>query len=92
MSKVTILELSLHQQLVGYLAGFSDGKNVLLFADSFQANERRPTLGLITSPVFPNSKKLLAQDWVTRQRLHPMLSNLLPEGALRELLTQGLKI
>lgn len=92
MGKVTILELSLHQQLVGYLAGFSDGKNVLLFADSFQANERRPTLGLITSPVFPNSKKLLAQDWVTRQRLHPMLSNLLPEGALRELLTQGLKI
>ena len=92
MGKVTILELSLHQQLVGYLAGFSDGKNVLLFANSFQANERRPTLGLITSPVFPNSKKLLAQDWVTRQRLHPMLSNLLPEGALRELLTQGLKI
>ncbi len=92
MGKVTILELSLHQQLVGYLAGFSDGKNVLLFADSFQANERRPTLGLITSPVFPNSKKLLAQDWVTRQRLHPVLSNLLPEGALRELLTQGLKI
>ena len=92
MSKVTILELTLHQQLVGYLAGFSDGKNVLLFADSFQANENRATLGLITSPVFPNSAKLLTQDWITRQRLHPILSNLLPEGALRALLTQGLKI
>lgn len=92
MSKVTILELTLHQYLVGYLAGFSDGKNVLLFADSFRANERRPTLGLITNPIFPNSSKLLAQDWVSRQRLHPVLSNLLPEGALRELLTKGLKV
>lgn len=92
MSKVTILELTLQQQLVGYLAGFSDGKNVLLFADSFRANANRATLGLITSPVFPNSAKLLAQDWITRQRLHPILSNLLPEGALRVLLTQGLKV
>jgi len=86
-----ILELTLHQQLVGYLAGFHDGKNVLLFSDSFRANIDRPTLGLITHPTFPNSVKLLEQDWVSHQRLHPILSNLLPEGALRELLAQGLK-
>ena len=91
MDRVTILELTLHHQLVGYLAGFSGGKNILLFADSFRANAHRPTLGLITHPTFPNSEKLLAQDWVSHQRLHPILSNLLPEGALRELLVQGLK-
>ena len=28
---------------------------------------------------------------MTKQRLHPVLSNLLPEGALRELIVQGLK-
>ena len=38
MNKVMILELTLHQQLVGYLAGFPDGKNVLLFSESFRAN------------------------------------------------------
>ena len=92
MSKVTILELSLHQHLVGYLAGFQNGRNFLIFADSYKYSQTRPTLSLITSPVFPNSTKLLAQDWITRQRLHPVLSNLLPEGALRALLTQGLKI
>lgn len=91
-NKVTILELSLHQHLVGYLAGFQNGRNVLVYADSYKHSQTRPTLGLITSPVFPNSTKLLGQDWITRQRLHPVLSNLLPEGALRALLTQGLKI
>lgn len=91
-NKVTILELSLHQHLVGYLAGFQNGRNVLVYADSYKYSQTRPTLGLITSPVFPNSTKLLAQDWITRQRLHPVLSNLLPEGALRALLTQSLKI
>lgn len=91
-NKVTILELSLHQHLVGYLAGFQNGRNILIFADSYKYSQTRPTLGLITSPVFPNSTKLLAQDWITRQRLHPVLSNLLPEGALRALLTQSLKI
>ena len=91
MDKVTILELTLHHELVGYLAGFGSGKNILLFADSFRANINRPTLGLVTNPVFLNSAKLLTQDWVSHQRLHPILSNLLPEGALRELLVQGLK-
>jgi serine/threonine-protein kinase HipA len=92
MNKVTILELTLHQHLVGYLAGFQHGRNILVFADSYTYSQTRPTLGLITSPGFPNSTKLLAQNWITRQRLHPVLSNLLPEGALRALLTQGLKI
>lgn len=92
MNKVTILELTLHQHLVGYLAGFQNGRNVLVYADSYKHSQTRPTLGLITSPAFPNSTKLLAQDWVTHQRLHPVLSNLLPEGALRALLTQGLKM
>lgn len=86
-NKVTILELSLHQHLVGYLAGFQNGRNVPIFADNYKHSQSRPTLGLITSPAFPNSTKLLAQDWITRQRLHPVLSNLLPEGALRALLT-----
>lgn len=35
----------------------------------------------------------MTQQWVHRQKLNPILSNLLPEGALWcSLLTQGLKI
>lgn len=34
----------------------------------------------------------MSKPWVKKQRLHPVLSNLLPEGVLRELITQSLKI
>lgn len=89
--EVRVLKLTLHGALVGYLAGFRDGRNVLTFDDAFKANPARPTFSLITHPDFPNADKLLAEPWTKRQRLHPSLSNLLPEGALRELLAQGLK-
>lgn len=89
--KVSFLELTLHGELIGYLAGFEHGKNVLSFAHEFVADNQRPTLSLITAPWFPMSQKLLSQQWIQRQRLHPLLSNLLPEGALRSLIAQGLK-
>tara|TARA_R110002167_G_scaffold329041_4_gene535628 strand:- start:363 stop:1643 length:1281 start_codon:yes stop_codon:yes gene_type:complete len=89
---VGVLKLTLHSQLVGYLAGFQGGKNVLTFADEYKANGQRPTFSLTTHPAFPRADKLLAQSWVTNQRLHPTLSNLLPEGALRELIAQSLKV
>jgi serine/threonine-protein kinase HipA len=34
----------------------------------------------------------LEKTFVTHQRLHPLLSNLLPEGALRELIASSLKL
>src|SRR5262249_41478429 len=54
--------------------------------------DRRPTLGLITHPDFPGARQRLTQPWVTRQRLHPVLSNMLPEGAQREDLAQTLHV
>ena len=89
---VTVLELNLHGIIVGYLAGFRDGRNILTFAPEFANNPSRPTFSLITHPDFPNAEKLLTVPWIKRQRLHPVLSNLLPEGALRELLAQSLKV
>src|SRR5690606_14133890 len=88
---VRVLKLTLHDTLVGYLAGFQNGRNALTFDDAFKANPARPTFSLITRPDFPNVDKVLAAPWTKRQRLHPTLSNLLPEGALRELLAQELK-
>src|SRR5690554_1582282 len=92
VNEVQVLELSLHDELVGYLAGFQNGRNVLTFADSFSHNPNRSTFSLITHPAFPAVEKILSEPWVKHQRLHPTLSNLLPEGALRELIAQNKKI
>lgn len=90
--EINVLKLTLHGRLVGYLAGFQNGRNVLSFADEFKNDASRPTFSLITHPNFPHAAKLMAEPWVRSQRLHPVLSNLLPEGALRELIAQGLKV
>jgi serine/threonine-protein kinase HipA len=90
--EINVLKLTLHGRLVGYLAGFHNSRNVLSFADEFKKDAGRPTFSLITHPGFPYSEKLMAEPWVKNQRLHPTLSNLLPEGSLRELITQGLKV
>ena len=90
--KVDVLGLTLHGEKIGYLTGYRDGRNILKFTPEFTENSSRPTLTLTTHPDFPNVKKVLEKPWARRQRLHPVLSNLLPEGALRELLAQYLKI
>ena len=90
--EVSVLQLTLHGRLVGYLAGFSNGRNVLSFAEEFIGDSGRPTFSLITHPSFPRAEKILSEPWARNQRLHPVLSNLLPEGSLRELIAQGLKV
>jgi serine/threonine-protein kinase HipA len=90
--EVNVLKLTLHGRLVGYLAGFHNGRNVLSFADEFKEDASRPTFSLITYPGFPRSQKIMAEPWARNQRLHPTLSNLLPEGSLRELIAQGFKV
>ena len=90
--EVNVLQLSIHGVLIGYFAGFKNGRNVLSIAGSFKNDPHRPTFSLITHPKFPNAAKLMAEPWARNQRLHPVLSNLLPEGSLRELIAQGLKV
>ncbi|SDZ98245.1 type II toxin-antitoxin system HipA family toxin [Alkalimonas amylolytica] len=90
--EVKVLRLRLHNHLVGYLVGYQGGKNVLSFTEAFKHDIHRPTFSLITHPAFPKAEKLMSEPWSRNQRLHPTLSNLLPEGALRELIAQGLKV
>lgn len=90
--ELNALKLTLHGRLVGYLAGFKNGRNVLSFSDEFRNDPSRLTFSLITHPDFPHSEKLMSEPWARNQRLHPVLSNLLPEGALRELIAKGLKV
>lgn len=88
---VTVLGLSLHGMTVGYLAGYRDGRNILTFAPEYRSASRGPTFSLITHPAFPRAAAIMATPWVKRQKLHPVLSNLLPEGALRDFLALSLK-
>lgn len=90
--EINVLRLTLHNRLIGYLAGFQDGRNVLSFTEEFKNDKQRPTFSLITHPTFPNAEKLMATPWEKHHRLHPVLSNLLPEGSLRELIAQSLKV
>ena len=90
--EVNVLQLTLHGRLVGYLAGFNNGRNVLRFADEFKGDPNRPTFSLVTHPDFPRAEEIMSEPWTKNHRLHPVLSNLLPEGSLRELIAQGLKV
>jgi len=66
--EVNVLQLSIHGVLVGYLAGFKHGRNVLSIASSFKNDHERPTFSLITNPLFPNAARLMAEPWARHQR------------------------
>jgi len=89
--EINVLKLTLHGHVVGFLAGGKNGLNIFHFDESFRLNKTRPTFSLTTHPNFPRAEKMMSEPWVTNQRVHPILSNLLPEGSLRELIAQGLK-
>src|SRR5699024_4905233 len=92
MTTFSVLKITLHGQLVGYLVGEKGGNNTMVFHQPFQLNKQRPTLTLAAYSAFPSAERFYHAPWNTRFVLPPVLSNLLPEGALRELLLQRLKI
>jgi serine/threonine-protein kinase HipA len=87
-----VLKLTIHGHHIGWLAGYRGGRNVLSFSNDFRFDPARPTFSLLTHPSQQNADRLMAAPWVRHQRLHPTLSNMLPEGALRELTAQSLKV
>ncbi len=40
--EVTVLKLTLHDRLVGYLTGYQDGRNILSFSGNFREDTGRP--------------------------------------------------
>lgn len=91
MTPISVLQLSLHGTRLGYLTGAHNGRNQLIFDEAYRTSPNRPSFTLTTSPAYPNAGKIMATSWTRTQRLHPVLSNLLPEGIMRELIAQGLK-
>jgi serine/threonine-protein kinase HipA len=90
---VSALRLNLQDQLVGFVTGHSNGKNVLTLAPEYIANQNRLPLTLShTAPVTFERQLQARHPYTTHHKLHPILSNLLPEGALREWLSQTMKV
>ncbi len=87
---VEALHLSLHGHRIGIIAHYSGGKNILTFDPEYAAlpEEMRPTMTL-TQRVKP---QYLNAVLINSQRVAPVISNLLPEGALREWMAATLKI
>ncbi len=87
---IEALQLTLHGHKVGILTHYTGGRNILTFDPEYRAlpARDRPTMTLTQriDPDYPD--KVLTSS----QRVPPVLSNLLPEGALRELLSGALKI
>ncbi len=87
---VEALKLSLHGQSVGVLAHFSGGKNILSFDPAYvRLAPKRGPLMTLTQLRIPD---LLDKPMIRSHRLDPLLSNLLPEGALRAWMANTLKV
>ena len=87
---VAALQLTLHGQKVGILTHYTGGRNILSFDPEYRAlrEQDRPTMTL-TQRINPD---YLGEVLASSQRVPAVLSNLLPEGALRKLLSEALKI
>ncbi|ABX50641.1 HipA N-terminal domain protein [Shewanella baltica OS195] len=87
---VEALALYLNHQRIAILTHYSGGKNILKFDPEYIAMPKalRPTLTL-TQLLDPH---YIDKIQVRTQRLSPVLSNLLPEGALRHWMSAALKV
>ena len=83
------LNIELHGIDVAVVAHYAGGKNILTFNPSFitLAEEKRPTFTLRQL----SDTQYLSRSQIRTDKLPPVLSNLLPEGILRELVAQSLQ-
>ncbi|MCI8210445.1 phosphatidylinositol kinase [Pseudomonas sp. S25] len=90
---VSALRLTLQGENVGYVAGYSNGKNVFTLAPEYIHNEARQPLTLShNNPASLARQLATSHPYISSHKLHAVLSNLLPEGALRDFLSQAMKV
>ncbi|NOH69919.1 type II toxin-antitoxin system HipA family toxin [Vibrio pectenicida] len=89
IEKVEGLNIQLHGVDVAIIAHYAGGKNILTFNPEFVAMpaEKRPvfTLRQLQDPDY------LSKPQIRTEKISPVLSNLLPEGVLRELTAKALQ-
>ena len=85
MAEVRILEILLHDTVVGTYTLISGDRSYFALDESFMANELRLTLGQTFEDEFGEP---ITEFRTTQTRLMPFFSNLLPEGRLRTYLAE----
>lgn len=85
MSQLEVLEIFLHDELIGTITQLSGDKNLYTFSRDYIENTKRPLLSLSFKDKFG---ELITDIKATRRRLPPFFANLLPEGPMREYLAR----
>jgi len=85
MADVAVLEVVLHDRVVGTLTRLPDDRNVFVFDPAYVESAERETLSLSFKDAFG---QLITGVPATQTRLPAFFSNLLPEGPLRDYLAQ----
>ncbi|MGM7448793.1 type II toxin-antitoxin system HipA family toxin [Idiomarina sp. ST20R2A10] len=84
------LSLSINNQEIGVISHYSGGKNILVFSPDYVALPAKKRNTFTMSQLV--NEQALGKPVISSQRLPPVLSNLLPEGALRHWMAQALKV
>jgi serine/threonine-protein kinase HipA len=85
MTDVSVLNILLHGQHIGTLTNVGHDRSLFTFSESYIEKVNRPTLSLRFKDSFG---ELITQFKPTQTALMPYFSNLLPEGHLREYLSE----
>lgn len=85
MVDTPILDVILHQELIGTLTLLSGDRVLFSFNDNYINDPERPTLSLSFKDQFG---ELIATIRPTQTRVMPFFANLLPEGAMRDYLAE----
>lgn len=86
MSNVSVLEILLYGKPIGTLTNVGGDRTILAFNESYIEDANRPTLGLGFKDEFG---ELITEFRPYQKRVLPFLSNLLPEGHLRQYLAEN---
>lgn len=82
-NKPTVLDLFLHNHVIGTLTRLPDDRNIFSFNEEYLHDPMRPTLSLSFNTHMGN---IVTRVRPTRTRLQPFFANLLPEGFMRSYL------
>lgn len=85
MNDLSVLNILLHGEKIGSLVYIGNDRSLFSFKESYIENSNRAVLGLRFRDSFG---ELITEFKPTRTRLMPCFSNLLPEGHLRDYLSQ----
>ncbi|MGM0561865.1 MAG: type II toxin-antitoxin system HipA family toxin [Pseudomonadota bacterium] len=83
MADVSLLNVRLHDQVIGTLTHVQGDRTLFSFTDAYVNDANRPTLGLHFKDDLGG---LITEHAATQTRVMPFFSNLLPEGHLRSYL------